>query len=84
MAGGLEEKHSRKTPGRSQGARGREEMGTTCGGSQLLFCCWKTTQGEQQGLERANGGPVRSWLSHRPAEWRQAYVEHCDKHQHGV
>lgn len=70
LAGGLEEKHSRKTPGRSQGARGREEMGTTCGGSQLLFCCWKTTQGEQ-------GWAARAWESKRGTSQVLAKPQTC-------
>jgi len=70
LAGGLEDKRSRKAPGRSQGARGRREMGngnhvckaascSEAGGKADRVC-----RGKQQRVERVKGGQVRSRPSH--------------------
>lgn len=57
MAGRLEDKRSRKTPGRSQGATGRREMGATCAScSEAVVKQDSVCRGKQQGVERMKEG----------------------------
>lgn len=72
LAAGREDKRSRKTPGRSRGARGRREMGTTCArqpAAPRLEAKQDRVRGsKQQRLERVKGGIGQSRVNHRLPE----------------